>query len=103
MKELFKKLTTTNYEPHTNKYTKELQNLLADVGVKCYSDLLYNTPQLRKNSRVSKKKQEEEENIKGKIKQVKYYCINWKFQLFWSRLQYVCPRDINENKNSYCM
>ena len=48
MKELFKKLTTTHYEPHTNKYTKELQNLLSDVGVKCYSDLLYNTSQLRK-------------------------------------------------------
>ena len=64
--------------------------------------LIQKLPPLNK-SRLIKKFQEEEDEIKRNPHKANKACIDWKFQIHWNKLEWVNPKSRDEGKNSFCV
>ena len=56
-----------------------------------------------KKTRLSKKSQKEEDEVKKKLTEDNQYWNDWKFQIHWNELGCVNPRNRNERKNPFCV
>ena len=54
-----------------------------------------------KKSKLSKKPQKEEDEIKRKLTEANQYWNDWKFQIHWNKIEWVNPRSQDEQKNPF--
>ena len=64
--------------------------------------LVQKLPPLNK-SRLSKKSQEKEDEMKIKITKANQACNDWKFQIHWNALEWVNPRIRYEQRIFFCV
>ena len=61
-----------------------------------------NIPPLKK-SKLNKKAQEKDDEIKRKLQTANQNCNNWIFQIHWNKLEWVNSINCYEKKNPYRM
>ena len=58
---------------------------------------------LLKKMKQSNKAQEKEDEIRIKPQTANTNWNDWKFKINWNKLEWVNPRNCNEQKNPYCV
>ena len=64
--------------------------------------LSVNLPPLNK-SKLSKKSQEKQDEIKIKLQTANHNWNDWRFQIHWNKIEWINPRNRNEQKNPFCL
>ena len=74
----------------------------------CYSRLLVRgklstEANTTKEKEIMQKKQEDGNEIKRKLTVENKESCDWKFQIYWNKLEWVNPRSRDEIKNPFCV
>ena len=56
-----------------------------------------------KEKEIKQKRQEEEEKIKKKLKEANQEWSDWRFHIYWNKLEWVDPRIRNEKIYIFCV
>ena len=99
MKNMFNKTPVELPKPHSPR--EKYQSLLYDIGVGWYMRKLSEKLPPLKKSKLSKKSQEKEDEIKRNLQASNQYWNDWKFHIHWNKLEWVNPRYNNELKNHF--
>ena len=98
MNKLFHK-TPVELLKQTSPNEKRKQ-LLYDIGGGWYVKKLgQKLPSLKKR-KLSTKSQKQEDEIKRRLTEANQYWNDWKFQIYWNKLEWVNPRSRNKRKKS---
>ena len=76
---------------------------MTDIGGEWSLNNMRNTKPPRNKARSSKKQQEEDNKIKGKLKITYDYWKYWKFQINWKKLECVVQLIQDAKKNPFFM
>ena len=79
------------------------KSLLHDIGGGWFVDKLGQKLLTLKNSILGKKSQKKEDTTKRRLTEANQMWNDWKFQIHWSKLEWVNPRCHDERKNQFCV
>ena len=99
MKEMFKQIRLTMKKALTPK--QKLHKLMTDIGGGWYMEKITKVLTKLRRTELSKKAQENQDEVQKKLYEANKWCNDWKFQFHWQNLKWVNPTSLIKRDKPY--
>ena len=89
-KEIFKQIPTETPTPTPEYFKEKCQTFLTDIGGELYLNNMHNPKPPMENPRLSNKKQQQEDKLKGELEVACDRWKDWKLQIHWKNWNLSC-------------